>query len=251
MPASAQPNFDPPPPPLRRPAPVPHHGGAWKVAYADFVTALMALFIVLWMMNASARVKESIQGYFRDPRGYRLHLGTGAGNTGESVALDQHSLRDLRKDLEAAIRQMPEFRNFRENVLFTVTAEGLRIDLLENEEGTFFRSGSATPTPAGERLLRILAQEVSRLPNKVIIEGHTDARPFRGSTPASGYSNWELAADRANTARRLLFIDGLRGDQIVETRGFANQRLLNSADPNDPRNRRISVVVKSIDAPAS
>ncbi len=250
MPASDQPGVDPPLPARRRAAPVQRHGGAWKVAYADFVTALMALFIVLWMMNSSTRVKESIQGYFRDPRGYRGSVGTGVGNTGENVTLDQRTLRDLRKDLEAAIRRMPEFRQFRENVLFTVTAEGLRIDLLENEEGMFFGSGSSAPTLAGERLLKILAQEVSRLPNKVIIEGHTDARPFRGATPASGYSNWELAADRANTARRLLFTDGLRDDQIVETRGFANQRLLNPADPNDPRNRRISIVVKAA-APAS
>ena len=249
MPPNAQPDVDPPITARRRPPSVERHGGAWKVAYADFVTALMALFIVLWMMNASTRVKESVQGYFRDPKGYRGRVGTGVGSTGENVALDQRTLRDLRKDLEAAVSQMPEFRKLQENVLFTVTAEGLRIDLLETEQGMFFGSGSSSPTPAGERLLKILAQEVSRLPNKVIIEGHTDARPFRAATPASGYSNWELAADRANAARRLLFLDGLRDDQIVETRGFANQRLLNPADPNDPRNRRISIVVKSAAAP--
>ena len=241
--------LDPPLPMRRRTEPVVRHGGAWKVAYADFVTALMALFIVLWMMNASTRVKDSVQGYFRDPKGYRLHRGSGAGNTGESLALDQRSLRNLQKHLEGAFRQMPEFTEFRQNVLFTVTAEGLRVDLLENEQGMFFQSGNASPTPAGERLLNILAREVSRLPNKVIIEGHTDSSPFRGSTPSSGYSNWELASDRANTARRLLSTYGLHDDQIVETRGFANQHLLNSADPNDPRNRRISVVVKSTSAP--
>jgi chemotaxis protein MotB len=246
MPAG-QSHVEPPLPTRRRAEPVLRHGGAWKVAYADFVTALMALFIVLWMMNASTRVKDSIQGYFRDPKGYRLRLGTGIGNTGESLTLDQRTLRGLQKDIEAALRQMPELQKYRQNVLFTVTAEGLRIDLLENEQGMFFQSGNSSPTPAGERLLKILAQEVSRLSNKVIIEGHTDSSPFRGSTPSSGYSNWELASDRANTARRLLATDGLRDDQIVETRGFANQRLLNPADPNDPRNRRISVVVKSTD----
>jgi len=249
MSASAQSRAEPPPP-RRRPELAVRHGGAWKVAYADFVTALMALFIVLWMMTASARVKNSIQGYFRDPKGYRLHLGSGVGGSGEGLALDQHRLRDLQKDLEAAFHQIPEFRKFRQNVLFTVTAEGLRIDLLENEQGTFFQSGSSSPTPAGERLLKLLAQELSQLPNNVIIEGHTDSSPFRGSTPSTGYSNWELASDRANAARRLLFSYGMRDSQIVETRGFASQRLLNPADPGDPRNRRVSVVVKATDSPA-
>ena len=108
----------------------------------------------------------------------------------------------------------------------------------------FFNSGSPAPTPAGEHLLNVLAQELVKMPNKIVIEGHTDAQPFRTATSASGYRNWELATGRANAARRLLFIDGLRADQIVEMRGFANQRLLNPADPNDPRNRRISLVVK-------
>ena len=220
------------------------HGGAWKVAYADFVTAMMALFIVLWMMSSGARVKESVQGYFRDPRGYKNHIGTGLANAGQGLRLDQQSLRNLQKQLEAVLHQVPELQKFQKNVLFTVTGEGLRIDLLENEQGMFFQSGSSTPTLAGEHLLNVLSQELVRLPNKIVIEGHTDASPFRDSTASSGYSNWELAADRANAARRLLSADGLRPDQIVEMRGFANQRLLNPANPNDPRNRRVSLVVK-------
>jgi len=229
-----------------KPAAVPaHHGGAWKVAYADFVTALMALFIVLWMMISSAKVKESVQGYFRDPKGYKLHTGTGAGNPGESLAVDHRTVRDLQEKIEAALRQLPEFHQIQKNVLFTVTAEGLRIDLLETEEGMFFNSGSPTPTVAGEHLLNIVAEELAKMPNKIVIEGHTDARPFRTATPTRGYSNWELAADRANATRRLLYAHGLRLDQIVEMRGFADQMPLNSADLNDPRNRRISVVVKT------
>ena len=221
-----------------------HDGGAWKVAYADFVTAMMALFIVLWMMNSSAKVKDSVQGYFRDPLGYKRRIGTGVANTGEGLTLDHQSLRDLQKQIEAALRQMPEFHKIQKNVMFTVMGEGLRIDLLETEQGMFFDSGSSTPTAAGERLLRVLAEELVKMPNKVVIEGHTDAQPFRSATPVSGYGNWELSAERANAARRLLFTDGLREDQIVELRGFANQRLLNPADPYDPRNRRISLVVK-------
>ena len=243
------PNFPPPadapPLALRRRSPVQtHHGGAWKVAYADFVTALMALFMVMWIGNSSGKVKESVQGYFRDPMGFKRRIGTGVANSGESLPLNVRTVRDLQSHIEAVLRQMPEFHKIQKNILFTVTGEGLRIDLLETERGMFFSSGSPAPTLAGEHLLKVLAEELVRMPNNVVIEGHTDAQPFRTATPASGYSNWELAADRANAARRLLFIDGLRADQIVEMRGFANQRLLNPADPNDPRNRRISLVVK-------
>lgn len=245
LPPTAPP-WDPP----KRAAVPAHRGGAWKVAYADFVTALMALFIVLWMMSTSTKVKEAVQGYFRDPKGYKARTGPGpgaspgAGNLGRSLALDHRTVRDLQQQIEAALHQMPEFHQIQKNILFTVTAEGLRIDLLETEEGMFFNSGSPTPTPAGKHLLQILAEELVKMPNKVVVEGHTDARPFRMATPTSGYSNWELAADRANAARRLLSADGLRLDQIVEMRGFADQMPLNSADPNDPRNRRVSVIVK-------
>lgn len=230
--------------PLKRAAVQPHHGGAWKVAYADFVTAMMALFIVLWMMNSSVKVKESVQGYFRDPLGYKQRVGTGVANRGEGLTVDHRTVLDIQKRIENALRQMPEFHQIQKNILFTVTGEGLRIDLLETEGGMFFNTGNPTPTTAGEHLLNVLAGELVKLPNKLVIEGHTDARPFRTATPTSGYSNWELAADRANAARRLLFTNGLRLDQVVEMRGFADHRLLNAADPNDPRNRRISLVVK-------
>jgi chemotaxis protein MotB len=214
------------------------------VAYADFVTAMMALFIVLWMMNSSAKIRESVQGYFRDPKGYKLRTGTGVGNLSESLALDRRTVRDLQKQIEAALRRMPEFQHVQKNLLFTVSGEGLRIDLLETREGMFFDSGSATPTTASKDLLKILAEELVKMPNKIVIEGHTDSRPFCTATPTNGYSNWELAADRANTTRRLLYADGLRLDQIVEMRGFADQMPLDRADPSDPRNRRVSVVVK-------
>jgi chemotaxis protein MotB len=214
------------------------------VAYADFVTAMMALFIVLWMMNSSSKIRESVQGYFRDPKGYKVRTGTGVRNLSGSLVLDRRTVRDLQKQIEAALRRMPEFQHVQQNLLFAVTGEGLRIDLLETGEGMFFDSGSATPTAASKDLLKILAEELVKMPNKIVIEGHTDSRPFRTATPTSGYSNWELAADRANATRRLLYADGLRLDQIVETRGFADQMPLNHADPSDPRNRRVSVVVK-------
>jgi chemotaxis protein MotB len=222
--------------------------GAWKVAYADFVTALMALFIVLWLMNSSTKVKSSISGYFRDPRGFTHALGAGPANSGEGLSLHRDDVNDIRRKLEQALRAMPEFSKLRDNVKFSVTGEGLRIDLLENDQGMFFVSGSPAPTIAGEELLRVLAREIGGLPNSLVIEGHTDAKPFRNARPAEGYSNWELAADRANAARRLLHLYGLRTEQVVEVRGFADQRPFNEKDRFDARNRRVSVVVRFVTA---
>jgi chemotaxis protein MotB len=220
------------------------HGGAWKVAYADFVTAMMALFIVLWMMNSTQRVKASITGYFRDPRGYTEKLGAGPASAGEGLAVDHRSVADIQKQLEAALHQMPQFQKLRDHVQFSVTGEGLRIDLLETEQGLFFITGSPHPTDEGERLLEQLAREIGKMPNPVVIEGHTDSRPFRNAIPSSGYGNWELSTDRANAARRLLHEYGVRPQQVVEVRGYADQKLLQPEDPESARNRRISLVVR-------
>ena len=222
------------------------HGGAWKVAYADFVTALMALFIVLWLMSSSQKVKASVSGYFKDPRGYMSKLNAGSANSAEEVVVHRENVEDIQKRIEQALEQMPEFRKLRDNIKFSVSNEGLRIDLVETEQGLFFVTGSPVPTCAGERLLAVLAKEIGKMPNSVVIEGHTDARPFRNAGPSSGYGNWELSADRANAARRLLHAYGVRPEQAVEVRGFAQQKLLNPANPNDPRNRRISLVVKFV-----
>lgn len=233
----------PPQAPVRRGSPETHRGGAWKVAYADFVTALMALFIVLWMMNSSRRVKQSVSGYFHDPKGYARMIEKGGSGPGGKEA-PQVQAKSIQTQIEDALRKMPEFQKIRNNVLLSMTPEGLRIDLLENEQGMFFVTGNPTPTPSGEHLLEVLAQELGKMPNPLVIEGHTDSLAFRNTTPSSRYSNWELSADRANTARRILQTFGVRGEQVVETRGFAAQRLLDPRDPNNPRNRRVSVVVK-------
>jgi chemotaxis protein MotB len=219
-------------------------GGAWKVAYADFVTALMAMFIVLWLMNSSTKVKSSISGYFRDPRGFTHTLGAGPGSAGEGLVVGRRNVEDIRKQLESALRAMPEFDKLRDNVKFSVTGEGLRIDLLENDQGMFFVTGSPAPTASGQELLSVLAREIGTLPNSLVIEGHTDASPFRKSRPTEGYSNWELAADRANAARRLLHSFGVRAEQVVEVRGYADQQPFNEKNRFDARNRRVSVVVK-------
>jgi chemotaxis protein MotB len=230
----------------RAPRPLRGHkrGGAWKVAYADFVTTLMALFIVLWMLNASARVKESVAGYFRDPRGYTRKLGAGPGSSGEGLRLNRQTAADLERQIQQALQRVPDFAKLRDQVRFSVTGEGLRIDLLETDRGLFFVTGGAQPTAAGEELLGVLAQEIRKMPNLLVVEGHTDSLPFRNARPASGYSNWELSTDRANAARRLLHEGGIRPDQVVEVRGFAERSLLFPDAPEDPRNRRISVVVK-------
>lgn len=229
---------------IKRPVYSHRRGGAWKVAYADFVTTLMALFIVLWMMNASARVKESVSGYFRDPRGYTRKLGAGPAGAGEGLRVDHNNAADLQRQIEQALRRVPEFDELSGQVQLSVTGEGLRIDLLETEQGTFFTTGGAKPTAAGERLLSTLAAEIRRMPYEVVVEGHTDSLPFRNALPTSGYGNWELSVDRANTARRLLHAAGVETGQVVEVRGFADRRLLFPGNPQDPRNRRISIVIK-------
>ena len=221
-----------------------HRGGAWKVAYADFVTALMALFIVLWMMNSSKSVKDSLSGYFRDPKGYTSRLGAGQANAGEGLAVQTANVKQVREQIEQALLRVPDFHRLKDHVQLSVTGEGLRIDLLETEQGLFFVTGSPNPTDAGSRLLGALGAELAQMPNRIVIEGHTDARPFRNAAPSSGYGNWELSVDRANAARRLLHTSGIRSDQVVEVRGYADQKLLDSTDKNDPKNRRISVVVK-------
>jgi chemotaxis protein MotB len=133
------------------------------------------------------------------------------------------------------------------NVELTVTNEGLRVELLENETGMFFESGNANPTERGKELLVRLAEEVGKLPNTILVEGHTDAKPYAGST---AYSNWELSADRANSARHLMQISGgLRPDQVAQVRGFADQHLRTPKDPTNPSNRRISVIIQYLNAP--
>jgi chemotaxis protein MotB len=153
-------------------------------------------------------------------------------------------MQDIQSEIEQSLRRSPEFERIRNYIKMSVTPEGLRIDLMETEQGMFFVAGSPHPTPAGEGLLRLLAEEIGRMPNCVVVEGHTDALPFRNTQQATGYGNWDLSTERANAARRLLDADGLRPDQVVEVRGFAQRRLLNPSDPNDPRNRRISLVVE-------
>jgi chemotaxis protein MotB len=144
------------------------------------------------------------------------------------------------------MKTMPQFQQMKDNVELTITNEGLRVELLETEKGMFFDSGNAHPTGRGEELLLRLAEELGKLPNTLLIEGHTDAKPYSGN---GAYSNWELSADRANSARRLMQANGLRPDQVAQVRGYADQHLRNPQDPTNATNRRISVIVKYLNAP--
>jgi chemotaxis protein MotB len=220
-----------------------HHGGAWKVAYADFVTAMMALFIVLWLLSSSVKIQEAVGGYFRDPSGSSRRTGTGLAGAGENFLLHKEDMAKLKVDLQQNIQKMNDIDKLKKNIAMTVTAEGLRIELLESEKGTFFDSGSSMLNASGKEMLVLLAAELGKVPNHISLEGHTDAKPFAGK---SNYSNWELSADRANAARRLMQQSGLRGDQISQVRGFADQRLRNTKDALDPSNRRVSIIVQYI-----
>jgi chemotaxis protein MotB len=220
-----------------------HHGGAWKVAYADFVTAMMALFIVLWLLNSSKQVQEAVGGYFKDPTGNSKKVGSNMQGAGENFVLTRDNMPKLKEQLQKAMRQMEDFEKLKSHIEMTVTTEGLRIELSESATGTFFDSGKADLKPDGMVLLKTLAQELGQLPNKLSIEGHTDSTPY---APSASYGNWELSADRANIARRVMQANGIRDDQVTQVRGFADQRLRKPEDPLDPSNRRISVIVQYI-----
>jgi chemotaxis protein MotB len=219
-----------------------HHGGAWKVAYADFVTAMMALFIVLWLMGQSEQVKKAVAGYFNDPKGTANLLGTTMAGNGIEVVQNDQALKQLKEKLEAEIKAKKELEKLAKQIEITITPEGLRIELLEGKNGTFYESGSARLSDSGQELLELLAAELKTLPNKLLIEGHTDAAQY---ATKGNYSNWELSADRANSARRLLQQDGVRADQVTQVRGYADQLLRVKNNPFDPSNRRISILVKN------
>jgi chemotaxis protein MotB len=220
-----------------------HHGGAWKVAYADFVTALMSLFIVLWLMSSSKPVQEAVGGYFRDPNGTAEKTGTKLGGAGDAAKVKEQDMNKLKEDLLKAMSKMENFEKIKKLIEITVTPEGLQIELMEDPHGTFFELGSAEPTPLLGSLLKILAPEVGKLPNALNIEGHTDSKPYSG---ASSYGNWELSTDRANTARRLMESNGVRSDQVMQVRGFADRKLRKPKEPDDASNRRITLIIQTM-----
>lgn len=223
-----------------------HHGGAWKVAYADFVTAMMALFIVLWLLASDEKVKKAVGSYFSDPTGAGKMIGTTQAGVGDALTVTRDNMEDLKKQLENVMREMPKFEEMKANVQITVTGEGLKIELMETEGGMFFDSGSAHISQSGGAMLAVIGKQLASMPNELLIEGHTDAKPY---SSGNGYTNWELSADRANTARRILLEAGVAEMRIAQVRGFAAQQLKIKERPEDAANRRVSLIVKYREVP--
>jgi chemotaxis protein MotB len=230
-----------------------HHGGAWKVAFADFMTAMFALFLVLWLVNQSSDVKSAIAGYFQDPLGRASEHGSsvlpGEGAQSATVrVLTQEEVLDLRRNrlghtaeqIQSQIQAIPDYASVQGNIEITLLEEGLRIELMEDSTGLFFKTGRSRPTDRGQAILSLLGAELGTLPFPVRIEGHTDAYPYPGR---SSYTNWELSADRANAARRIMTANGLMPSQITEVIGYAARQPLDPADPYAPRNRRVTITM--------
>jgi len=239
-----------------------HHGGAWKVAYADFVTALMAFFMVMWLVNQDPSVKKAIAGYFRDPgvfaqehsssvlMGGRPGIEPGQtsqhnptrANSEEATRAEQRTLAKAEQAIRSAIETMKDVADLRDQIEFTLTSEGLRVELVDHPGSSFFATGSAQLVCGSEKLLAVIANEVGKLDNELVIEGHTDSQPY---SPGARYGNWELSSDRANAARRAMELAGLPPSHVKAVRGYADTDLHVPDDPKDPRNRRVSILVRS------
>jgi chemotaxis protein MotB len=253
----------------------PYHGGAWKVAYADFVTAMMALFIVLWILATKTETQAAVAAYFRHPTIFKTGSGfispegmqeyertvqrlraTSGEESGEGGATSQGVqqqgpitpeemaargvLTRSAQDLETALTTTPDLRDLQDQVSIEFTPEGMRIQLADLSSMPLFALGSTQPTALANELLTTVARVLAPLSNSILIEGHTDSRPFAGQ---QDYSNWELSGDRANAARRILEGAGVAPDRIVSVVGHADRQPLLPSDPADEHNRRISVIV--------
>jgi len=252
-----------------------HHGGAWKVAYADMVTALMALFIVLWILGQSVEVQKAVSGYFNDPAGFSASaahtLESGRESSTLSIEPDtpppppprteadaptpgtsigpgrspQRRWREAAEAIRDALKAMPEYRRFRDQIELSVTPEGLRVSLIDGPEASLFKGGKLELDPEARALFETLGAQLSRLPNQIVLEGHTDASSF---AQAENMTNWELSTGRALAARRALLGGGMHEERILEVRGYADRQLYNPLDPDDARNRRVSITLLSEEA---
>jgi chemotaxis protein MotB len=222
-----------------------HHGGAWKVAYADFVTAMMALFLVLWILGASdKKFKAGLAHYFRNPGVFDSTKGIipdgGEDRLGAGViASPSSALEALRTQLEEGLQALKEYGAIKGQVTMEITPEGLLIELVDKDQQAFFDLSSASLNPAMRKVLEVVVKELKSSPHKISISGHTDARPFQNETY---YSNWDLSSARALNTRRAMEELGLARDKIARVVGYAD-RQPRVADPLDSSNRRISILV--------
>lgn len=234
-----------------------HHGGAWKVAYADFVTAMMALFIVLWILNAKPEVKEAVAGYFKDPVGFSTKSkslidgkGPGPSQMPNFSFSEEEKVREIQKEefkkmqdkLMDELESDTDLSGFSRLVKIEMTKEGLNIELTDNENDVFFEIGTSQLKSEAKKLIGKIGSEISKMANKIVVEGHTDANQFKNN--GVGFTNFELSSERALSAKRALVFGGLRERQIDEVRGYADTKLRDAADPFSFVNRRISITVK-------
>jgi chemotaxis protein MotB len=256
-----------------------HHGGAWKLAYADFVTAMMAFFLLLWLLGSVDQAKKKgIADYFKDPWKPSMAGGEAAGdavsvikgggedmtqsegqvemtNEGkkeeiieasekdnqERMDQDLRKLENLKEKIEELIKTNPVLQQFESQLKLDITTEGLRIQIVDQEKRPMFATASARMEPYAAQIIDQIAPVINELPNRISIAGHTDAKPFPGS--GQGYTNWELSADRANSARKELIRGGLREEKMLRVVGLASSINMDQAHPMDPINRRISIIV--------
>ncbi|RKX26886.1 MAG: hypothetical protein DRP47_07500 [Candidatus Zixiibacteriota bacterium] len=240
-----------------------HHGGAWKVAFADFMTAMMAFFLVMWLVGQAPEVREAVAGHFRDPGKFKLKGASGVLKGSSSVIpsgdpsigsrkaktqeeakgpsdIEKKKMNQAAKNIVQELQKQEAFARLKDNIKVQMTSEGLRIILNESESSpAFFEPGSAKLLQKSAVILMTIAKELGTLQNRLVIEGHTDAS-YSGNLD---YSNWELSADRANSARQLMEVSGLYEGQVQEVSGYADQFPMIVGSPNDARNRRVTIVV--------
>ena len=255
-----------------------HHGGAWKIAYADFVTAMMAFFLLMWLLGSTTKADlQGISEYFQTPLRVALLGGSGAGEAtsvikgggtdllraegqqkkGESATgrkiediesaeqelarREKQGLKELKAKIEGVITASPMLSQFRNQLLIDITTEGLRIQIVDERNRPMFAIGSAQPQPYTRDILREIGKVLNDVPNRISLSGHTDATPYYGGD--SGYGNWELSADRSNAVRRELLAGGMRDARISRVVGLSSSVLLDATDPYNPVNRRVSIIV--------
>jgi chemotaxis protein MotB len=260
-----------------------HHGGAWKIAYADFVTAMMAFFLLMWLLGSTTEGdKKGIADYFQSPLRVAMFGGSGSGDSShvlkgggqdltrttgqvkhgeieserktinlkalkdEQIRAEIARLKSLQEKIDGELLNNPGLGAFRSQILLELTRDGLRIQIVDAQNRPMFNSGSSVVQPYMQELLRAIGAVLAEVPNRLTLEGHTDATPFSGGE--RGYSNWELSADRANASRRELLAGGLPEERVLRVQGLASSQLMVRDKPDDPTNRRISLVVMTRDA---
>ena len=260
------------------------HGGAWKIAYADFVTAMMAFFLLMWLLGSTSEGdKKGIADYFQSPlKVALLNGGSGSGDSSsvlkgggqdltrsggqvkrgdveaprktvnlqalrhEQRVAEATKLQELSEQVENELKNNAKLAQYASQIRMDMTRDGLRIQIVDELSRPMFDSGSAVVKPYMRELLRAIGSVLVEVPNRLTLEGHTDAIPFPGGD--RGYSNWELSADRANASRRELVAGGLTEERVLRVLGLASSQPFNRDDPAEPQNRRISIIVMNRDA---